>query len=236
MKMLLLPLMLMNTPGDLPGPHCNTEIIEADHPQTSLRSSQIYRYPEFINGTVYFANGTKRPAKLNYNYQHGQVQFIGPLADTLLVTGKAYIDRVEMEGKVFFLSDAHGDMEAIERFGNVYLGERMQPEAIGTKLSHSGQRFSASNGSTSSSLLVSNQGGHFQWENNATGQSWSVRASYFLIDRNRVYRTATRRNFLTVYGRHKREVNRFLRDNKVNFKNAADLRKLLIFCEGLASF
>lgn len=236
MKMLLILLTFMSFPDSSPGPIHNPEKIKVPHAQTASGASRVYRYPEFVYGTVYFANGTKRPARLNYNYQHGQVQFIGPLADTLLVTGKAYIDRVEMAGKVFFLSDAHGDMEAIGVFGNVYLGERMQPETVGTKLSHSGQRFSASAGSASSSLLVTNQGGHFQWENNAMGQSSSVRPSYFLIDRNRVYRAATRRNFLIVYGRHKREVNRFLRDNKVDFRNVGHLSKLLVFCEGLATF
>lgn len=234
MKKLLLSLMFISMVCRLTGQN-NSGFAKAAHVPLSGGASHVYRYPEFIYGTVYFANGTKRPAKLNYNYQYGQIQFIGPLADTLLVTGKAYIDRVEIADKTFFLSETHGDMEAVARYGKVFLGERVQPQATGTKLSHSGQRFSASAGSTSASLLVSNQGGHFQWENNSTDQSWSVRSSYFLIDHNRVYHVVSRRSFLTVYGLHKRQVARYLRENKVDFGNRTDLKQLLAFCDGLTS-
>lgn len=235
MKALLISCMLLNGVIDV-SPQADSRACL--HPSASIVrviQSDMFRFPDFVDGHVYFTNGSKRTAKLNYNYRHGQVQFIGLLADTLLVTGKALIDRVEFAGKVFFLTDEQGDMEAIARFGNVYLAERVLPRPVGDGRNHSGLRYSASAGNVPSSLLINNQGGNFQWENNSLSQSWAIGSVFFLVDANRVARPASRRSFLTVYGRHRGQLARYLRSNKVDFKNAGDLRRLLAYCENLTT-
>lgn len=200
------------------------------------KQSAAYLFPDFVKGMVYFRNGTKREALLNYHFQGGQMQFLNPQADTLLFTGKYLIDYVELGGRRFVLTEAHSDMEVISTPGQVMLAARTQPEPAETGLSHSGQHFSASEGNASRPLMVSNQGGHFQWENNASGQRWRVKTTYFLIDQNRVAHPASRKSFLHVYGRNRRQVARYLRENRIDFGNAGDLQRLLGFCANLATF
>lgn len=195
-----------------------------------------YLFPGFVKGMVHFRNGTKREALLNYHCQGGQMQFLNPKADTLVFTGKYLIDYVAIGERRFVLTEAHSDMEAIGEPGRVLLAARTQPEPAGNSLSHSGQHFSASEGNASHALMVSNQNGHFQWENNALGHRWRVKTTYFVIDQNRVVHPASRRTFLHVYGRNRRQLARYMRENHIDFGNADDLQKLLGFCNGLAAF
>ncbi|WP_229207845.1 hypothetical protein [Dyadobacter beijingensis] len=192
-----------------------------------------YRFPEFGKGTVYFRNGTRREAFLNYHRIQGQMQFLSLQADTMLFTGKYLIDRIETAGRTFLLTEKDSDMEVIDVAGDVMLAARTQSEAAGNGLSHSGQHYSASAGEGSPGLLVSNREGNFQWQNNASGQPSRVKTTYFLMDRNRIVRPASRRTFLTVYARHRRGLARYMSRNRIDYNNEADLRKLIGFCAGL---
>lgn len=194
-----------------------------------------YLFPVFVKGTVCFRNGTKRVALLNYHRLGGQMQFLNPNADTLLFTGKYLIDYVEIGERRFLLTEKYSDMELIGAPGRVLLAARMQPEPAGNNLSHSGQHFSASEGNAAHALMVSNNGGNFQWENNASGHRWQVKTSYFLIDQNRIVHPASRRAFMTVYARNRRQLARYLRENRIDFGHGEDLQRLLGYCNSIAS-
>ena len=84
--------------------------------------------------------------------------------------------------------------------------------------------------------MISNNGGHVQWENNASGHRWRVKTTYFLIDQNRVVHQASRRAFLHVYGRNRRQLTRYLRENRIDFARADDLQRLIGFCSSLTAF
>lgn len=200
---------------------------------TQGERQDAYLFPGFVKGMVYFRNGTKRTALLNYHRLGGQMQFLNPQTDTLLFTGKYLIDYVEVGERKFLLTEKHSDMEVIGGAGRVLLAARMQPEPAGNKLSHSGQHFSASEGNAAHALMVNNNGGNFQWENNSSGHRWRVKTTYFLIDQNRVVHPAARRAFLRVYGRHRRELIRYIRDNRTDFRNAEHLQSLIGYCNSL---
>jgi len=203
---------------------------------TQEKRPAAYLFPAFVKGTVHFRNGTKRDALVNHHRERGQMQFLNPQADTLTFTAKYLIDYVAIGERRFVLTEAHSDMEVVGGEGHVMLAARTRPEPEGNKLSHSGQHFSASEGNAAHASMVSNQNGHFQWENNASGHSWRVKTSYFLIDQNRVVHAASRRAFLHVYGRNRRQLTRYLRANRVDFASATDLQRLLGFCNNLPPY
>ncbi|SDG48579.1 hypothetical protein SAMN04487996_11943 [Dyadobacter soli] len=242
MKTLLLATLLLrqtdlvNVPLNVASRPVVPEPLVSENVNAQGKLPASYLFPSFVKGTIYFRNGTKRDALVNYHYQVGQMQFLNPRADTLEFTGKYLIDHVEIGERRFVLTDTHSDMEVVGDAGPVLLAARTQPEAVGNSLSHSGQHFSASEGSASHASMVSNQNGNFQWENNASGHSWKVKTSYFLIDKNKIAHPASRRAFLHVYGRNRRQLVRYMRESRIDFENSDDLRKLIGFCAGLTTF
>ncbi|SEJ55445.1 hypothetical protein SAMN05216327_112217 [Dyadobacter sp. SG02] len=234
MKTLLLAFLLIHRPISS---HVPLNVACFVHASENAQAKQpaTYLFPVFVKGTVHFRNGTQREALVNYHFQRGQMQFLNPQADTLLFTGKYLIDYVSIGERRFMLTEAHSDMEVIGSPGRVLLAARTQPEPAGNSLSHSGQHFSASEGNSAHALMVSNHNGNFQWENNASGNRWKVKTTYFLIDQNRVVHPASRRAFLRVYGRNRRQLARYMRENRIDFGNADDLQRLLGFCDVLTS-
>ncbi|MCF0073884.1 hypothetical protein LZD49_25615 [Dyadobacter sp. CY261] len=236
MKILLLVysvfchIVLLNDPLNVAG---GTAWSQSDTLRT--KPDIIYLFPAFVKGTVYFRNGTKREALLNYHRIRSQVRFLSPKADTLVFTGKYLIDHVEMSGRTFLLSEERSDMEVISTAGAVMLAAQTQPEPIDSGKSHSGQQFSASASNTGPGLLVNYHRGGLEWQNNSNGQSWGLTTAYFLIDHNKVIHPTSRRAFLTVYGRHKRQVTRYIRENRPDFASVDDLQRLLAFCAGLTA-
>ncbi|MDR6808673.1 hypothetical protein J2Y45_005885 [Dyadobacter sp. BE34] len=227
---LLISTLSMNAPLNVAWP---TPVPARENAQE--KKSVAYLFPAFVKGVVYFRNGTKSEAFLNYYYQDGQMRFLNPRADTLLFTGKYLIDYVAIGDRRFVLTDTHSDMEVIGEGGRVRLAARTQPEIAGNSLSYSGQHFSASEGNAAQVQMVTSQGGHVQWQNNASGHRWRMKTSYFLIDQNRVVHAASRRAFLHVYGRNRRQLTRYLRENRIDFGHADDLQRLFGFCSSLTS-
>src|SRR5689334_8271957 len=51
-----------------------------------LPLAKQFKYPDFRSGQVVFKDGSIAPAKLNYSYLTGEVEFIGPANDTLALS------------------------------------------------------------------------------------------------------------------------------------------------------
>src|SRR5205085_8628445 len=51
-----------------------------------LPPAKQFKYPEFRSGQVVFKDGSIAPAKLNYSYLSGEVEFIGPANDTMSIS------------------------------------------------------------------------------------------------------------------------------------------------------
>lgn len=192
--------------------------------------TSIYRYEAFMEGTVYFTNGTKTKARLNYNYQYGQLQFIGSNHDTLLLTGKGQIRHIEIADAVFYVSEDFGDAEVIVKSGGSALVRKTQWAIAGDKTSHSDQKYTSGENSLPTSLFVASQGGSLQWFNNTAAPKYKIKSNYYLVDYNRRFHETTRASFLYVYARDKMELQKYLLDNRVDFKNEADLRAFFNFC------
>lgn len=236
MKTLLVVLFLLPQMGQVSVPLKVAQCaVAADSNLATLKQPAAYLFPEFTNGTVYFRNGTRCRARLNYHLGDGHMRFLSPSSDTLLFTGKYLIDFVQIAERRFILTDDHSDMELMGIPGRVALAARTRPEPVGNSQSHSGQHYSASEGDRPPALMVSNHGGNFQWENNASGHRWPMRTTYFLIDQNRIVHPASRRAFMAVYARHKRQLALYLRERRTDFGNLDDLQVLLDFCNTLAT-
>ncbi|RYY88609.1 MAG: hypothetical protein EOO15_08430, partial [Chitinophagaceae bacterium] len=78
-----------------------------------LKPTDIFKYPEFAAGTVYFKNGAATNGKLNYSYLAGAVQFIDPKGDTLSLNDDDQIGLVTIGKDSFYYYKAY--LQLIER-------------------------------------------------------------------------------------------------------------------------
>ena len=68
----------------------------------SVLYREIYRYPQFGYGRVYFKNGDSARGLLNYNLIMERVQFLDPKGDTLILEGDQPVDYVLIGNNRFY--------------------------------------------------------------------------------------------------------------------------------------
>ena len=227
MKTLLFVLLLSAPASDL-----ISQSLYKENKETIRVSPQgIYQYEEFKDGKVYFKNGKHTNVKLNYNYLHGEVQYIATNRDTLLITNKAFVDRIVIGENVFYSQLKNGEMEVVGSFNDILLARKRFLTIKGTSSNMSDRKLTASSESAiPSSLLINNLNGEFQWQNNASHPDYIYKTTYYLIDKNRNFHFAKRSGFMRIYAKQQDALSEYLQKNEVDFKNEEQLKKLLKFC------
>ncbi|WP_031528084.1 hypothetical protein [Dyadobacter crusticola] len=191
-----------------------------------------FQYPEFQDGQVLFRNGKISKAKLNYNRVHGEVVFISPEQDTMLFADGAYIKRVLIADDVYYYQKGHGHVRVERDFGNAKLGRKEFLGKIGHEKRASYGQYSSTSAISSYTTFV-NSRGEYQFLDVNDRVLLAKREIFFFIDRNNTFYVANRNNILKVFPLKKGEINKYLRENDVNFEVKAEVEKLLEFCSEL---
>jgi hypothetical protein len=229
MKTLLFLLLFTASANDL----IAQNIFSVSNEGLPASSQGIYQFDAFKDGKVFFKNGKHTRAKLNYNYMHGEVEFISPDRDTLLLTNKAFVDHIVIGESVFYCQPKNGEMEVVGHFNKVLLAKKKHLVIKGNSKNMSDRKLTASDESTiPSSLLISNQSGEFQWQNNTSKPEYQYKTTYYLIDQNGNFHAAKRAGFAKVYFKKQHALNNYLKKNEVNFSQEEQLKELLRFCSG----
>ena len=229
MKTLLFLLLLTVPVKDLIAQNLSSEFkVKKENPASSNR---IYQFDEFKEGKVYFKNGKYTKAKLNYNYLHGEVEFLHTNNDTLLLTNKAFIDHIKIGESVFYSQQKNGELEVVDTFNKILLAKKNHWVVKGNSKNMSDRKLTANSESAiPSSLLISNQSGEFQWQNNTSKPEYKFKTTYYLIDQNGIFHLANKAGFARIYSREHRILSDYVKKNEIDFRNEEQLKQLLRFC------
>ena len=192
-----------------------------------LTSADIYYYAQFINGKVFFKDGTKGVAKMNYNRLFDQVLFVDPKGDTLALADEMTIKFITIEQDTFYYDDGYIRLIAD---GGVKLAEKQvwvvaDIRKIGT---HNRQTTTVAvtsfstytNGSDAakSKDLIMNEDIILRKE-----------TQYYFGDKFDHFIRATKKDLLKFFHKNQQSVEDYLIDNKVDFDKKDDLEKLARF-------
>src|SRR5688572_33049904 len=70
-----------------------------------LSSADIYYFPQFTRGEVFFRGGTKATAKMNYTRLHDQMLFIDAKGDTLALAEEKTIKFIVVDQDTFYYDE-----------------------------------------------------------------------------------------------------------------------------------
>ena len=87
-----------------------------------LTPADIFNYPQFTTGKVFFRDGSKAVAKMNYTRLFDQMLFIGPKGDTLALADEKNIKFITIEQDTFYYDE--GYVRLIMNKGDVKLAEK----------------------------------------------------------------------------------------------------------------
>ncbi len=194
----------------------------------------LYQFDKFVYGKVYLRSNMVTTALMNYNYMYGAVQFIDLKGDTLLITNQHGIKYITIGDAIFYPYETGGDVQWLADYGKLKLARKKYLTEKGSKASGSEQKYAAGfDALTPSTLLISNQDGEFQWQNNMANPSYKYKYTYFIMDQNGRLLVAGKSNFLKIFAKRKSELQNYFREHQLDFQNEQHLNQLLTFCSTL---
>jgi hypothetical protein len=189
---------------------------------------EIYRYPEFTNGVVYFKNGGKATGRINYHRIYKELAFITGKGDTLLLENPGSINFITVSNDTFYYSGIY--VEQISRAAQIKLAENVQIAETDRK--RKGTYGEELIGPTSISFFTMQN--YTQKLSNNETITFTKKTSFFIGDEANLFVVANKKNLLKLLTKQKGEaVEEFLKQKEINFEKREDLLALFSFLQTL---
>jgi hypothetical protein len=197
--------------------------------RVSAWRDSLYRFPSFLEGQAMFISGPSPKYKMNYNVLSGDIEFLNPKGDTMVLKKTPEVKLVMVGGHVFFLEPAQGYIEILIQ----------QQLALGVKKEFVIVRkdVEVSNGYTTSS---DNTGAVVAYRGNSRSVSSNadllvrMNNTYFFIDQKNEAHPATKATLMKLFPDDRDKLKTYLKEQHTDFKQKDDLAKVLTFCNGLS--
>ncbi len=193
-----------------------------------LTPSDIYYYPQFTNGKVFLRDGSMALGKMNYNRLYGQMLFINPIGDTLALADEKNIKFIVIDKDTFYYDG--GYLRLIGNGGVVKLTEKQiwvlaDIRKIGTHnrptttvAVTSFSSYTDGRDAAKSKDLIMNEDVVLRKE-----------TQYYFGDKYNLFVPASKKGLLQIFPKEQREIDNYLKENKVNFNKKEDVEKLYQF-------
>ena len=197
-----------------------------------LTPSDIYHYPQFTNGKVFLRDGSMAVGKMNYNRLYGQMLFINPIGDTLALADEKNIKFIVFHRDTFYFDEGYVRIIADNDF--VKLAEKQVWVVADIR------KVGTHNRSTNTVAITS-----FSTYTDGTDAAKSKdlilnedivlrkETQYYFGDKYNHFIRSGKKRLIQLFPKEERSIENYLKENKVNFDNKDDLKKLAQFLNQL---
>ena len=191
-----------------------------------LKSTDIFLFPEFTNSMVYFRDGAKARALINYNYLTDQMLFIDAKGDTLALQNEQTIKFIALGTDTFLYNE--GYIRVIESNNVVKLAERQVWELADIRKIGSHNRPATTFAITSYNTVTDRFG---KTHDLVLNEDVVIRkkATYYFGDKYNNFSPALKKNLLMLFPKEEDRLSKYLKANNVKFDKKDDLVKVTQF-------
>jgi hypothetical protein len=190
----------------------------------------LYRYPQFTQGKVFFRDGTMAEARVNYHKLFEQVLFIDQNGDSLAV-GNPETIRVIVIDKDSFYYNKGTYYELMNTYKFIQLARKQTLKEIDQqKTGAYGQSYT--NNSTVSNKNYYTVDGKPRLN---VGEStlFSQTTEYYISYKHNDFLPATKKNMEKLFSGNSKQIKDFIKDNSLDITKEEGLKKLLQFIQDL---
>ncbi|MES2773772.1 MAG: hypothetical protein V4722_06290 [Bacteroidota bacterium] len=195
----------------------------------ALTTTDIFYYPEFTKGEVFFRHGTRAVAKLNYSRLVDEMHFLNPKGDTLALSDEGTIQSIHIDKDSFYFDQGWVRLVAGNKL--IKLAEK-QAWFFEDKKKIVAYNTSSTSAATNSITSFNANGRIF---NLIPNEDVVIRKGkqYFFGDKYNHFVPALKKNLVLLFPKEQRVIEAYLKENKVDFNNREDLEKVVQFLEHL---
>lgn len=185
-----------------------------------------YAFPAFSTGSAFLRNGSVSEMRFNYNILLDEMQFLTNANDTLAIAAPEELKYVSIDSSIFYYDK--GYLKQVIKAGDFVLAVRRGLTVISDGKESGYNGYSNTGSITTYNRIVSgNRAYALEVKRDAL---FSPFVEYFLGDQYNHFEKANRKSFLSVFSDKKKDIQHYLKVNKVNFNDEADLVRLLKYC------
>lgn len=204
-------------------------VVKAGQDFMESLSKQIYYYPQFVEGTVVYKDGMASGAALNYNMLIGEMQFIDPKHDTLSLANEQTVQYVTIAKDSFFYDK--GFLALVTSNPTIKLAIRQRIKVI-DKQKIGAYDQPSSTGSIDSYNSV--QSGNRMYKLDIREDIVLAKeTSLYLGDKFNHFVIANKKNSIKFSSNKQSEVEKYIRENNIDFNKKEDMIKLIGFLQDL---
>lgn len=196
-----------------------------------LTFDQIYRYPQFIIGRVFFKDETSATGLLNYNTILDEMQFVADTGDTLSLANEHLIKYITAGSDSFYYYNK-GYYELITSNSIARLLKKQYLKQLDKeKIGGYGMATSSSAITTYNSYMADN---HYVKLTVRGDVILAKKTDYFLANKNNQLLPATKKSVIKLFPKYEKAISQYVKENEVDFNKEADLRNLILFLQRTA--
>jgi len=176
-----------------------------------------YRYPDFLDGKVYFNNGAFSEAKLNYSFLMCEMEYLHS-KDTLALTNKSDIRLIVIAKDTFFYDKGYfelifdGKIKVAQKQG-ITLKQVLKQDTYG---------YAGSNAATDSYSSLESDGRTYKLVLNQD-RIFKKKSEFYLATSAGGYVHFNKKKVMQLFPNQKGKIDTYLKSNKVDFNSKQDL-------------
>ncbi len=187
---------------------------------------QMYRFPQFMKGKVYFMNKDSASGKLNYNMVIGKMQFIDRKGDTLVLSDNNPVRLVAIDTNLFYCNSTEC-VELVAGFPPAELAVSHQLKLLDEqKIGAYGLPSSTQSIENSQSYKANAADYRLQLNKDLV---FTKESRYYLIDGDKHYLAANKKNLQKLFPKQKNVIEKYIDEHPVDFKNESDLKNIFLY-------
>src|SRR5687768_13401690 len=209
----------------------NSFIVKAGNTiNESVPPADLYEYPEFKKGTVYFYSEPNAEAKINYHRFLGEMQFIAFNGDTLTVDNEETIRLIIIDKDSFYYNKGFIKLISSNKAGKLGIKQNLKVGEI-KKMGAYNTTSSVSSVKSVNAQQIS--GGRMVKLLVREDVVLTKDVQYYFGDQFNHFVPANKKAVLDVFSKHADVIKKYLKEHKVSYTNRGDIEKLFQFLGGL---
>jgi hypothetical protein len=194
-----------------------------------LSPADVFYYPHFTSGKVFFRDGTVTASKLNYNLLVDEMHFINENGETLALANENNVKYIVINNDSFYYN--HGYLRllasgAVSKLVVKQIWIISDARPVGA--------YNTTNNSVSiTSYATMNE--HGRLYDLAIDEDLVLKKveQFYFGDNYNHFVLADKKNLLTLFPKEQERLEMYLKENRINFTKKDDLEKIVQFLEHL---
>ena len=191
--------------------------------------SEIFLYPQFTSGRVLLRNGSAAEAKLNYSRLVDEIHFIDQKDDTFALDNENEVKYIVAGNDTFYYDEGYLRIVISGSFAKLAIRD--------VWVVSSTRQIGAYNSTNNSVNMLSFKSleEHGRLYDLVVNEDIILKKQekYFFGDNFNQFVTASKANLLTLFPKEQQRIGIYLKENKINFTDKADLEKIVQYVNEL---